>query len=766
MNKKKTKKDTVSDNTLDSMDEGLFLELIKKARKHDPISLEAFIREIQQYDICDFLNPNGTLDNAPIKGDPYNFLLEATGYRVGLFNQYAAEMLKIVQNKTDDAEELEYIKQQILFRKLSDVPFTDETNDIVQYIEKIESETNNTEKVSVLPLICGSGKSSALTRLIRQTVVRVRYAQNSYKQAKEDNEKHPDVEYVPDATEQDFNGLLVITDSKERLNKLWRPDPENKNVSELDRCVSEDCGEQWVTIITEDNSQEEWKQRKTPVLCITTQRYFGWKKEEIEKHLEWEDENGVHKRPLIIFDEQPYLNEVRDISVKTINDIDTALRTCLDDECDVEKKRWCCEQWTMFRDWFFALLQHYEYDYIGADDKKLDTLYCPPQDHDITEDDDKFFAFIEDNRKKIRAKCYEAYNNLYTVKQWMNSWSIFSHRDYKTGEYSNKFLVYIDNRDKVTGLGAKVIVLDGTGNISPMYMGQEDYVDICDGTNFLRSLSYLTIQLGDLDTSKEAFRRNEIDIGKTVLAYLKQHGYEKAKTVFFTYKGKENKFQARVNGKLIPNVAHFGDIRGKNDFTSETAFAQVGINRMQPVQYLVHVLARHEDMLEDLAGREPESMYDQIQAIYQDDRYIEFMTVHVLADIDQCMFRSAIRNADNLDSVVYYIFYKQSQYPALREAIESRYKKLGAHVEPIKQNDILDAVDAGRNAWKLRQWFSKWDGKPIKQNALCLSLSMSRSSFNSALRRDKELAMIFKVLNQNAKNAGYRGAWYMSLAQQ
>lgn len=741
----------------------------------DAMRPEEYAETLQKYSVCDFIDP---------KEIPYQALIEAAQDRIGLFDQYSSVLLNFVTKISNEDENIINIVQSKLAVGRTIVYNRDLKNIIFHYIDVVKNDETKADKVSVLPLICGSGKSTALTMRTINTIIRIESAQSDAKEIREgritdqfleiakqiDGELF-DAKNYTNVDESKFAGMLIVTDSKERLHKIWNPDPQNEHIDDSLRQFIEDHKEKWVSIMTEDNSdEEERKQRYSPILCITTQRYFGWTKKEIQKHLEWEDENGVHKRPLIIFDEQPYLNEVRDISVKTINDIDTALRTCLDDECDTEKKRWCCDQWTLFRDWFFALLLHYEYDFIGADDKKLDTLYCPPQGHDITEDDDKFFAFIEGNRKKIRAKDNESYNNLYTVRQWMNSWSIFSHRDYKTGEYSNKFLVYVDNRDKVTDLGAKVVVLDGTGNISPIYMGQEDYVDICGGTNFLRSLSYLTIYLGDLDTSKEAFRKQEIDIAKTVLAYLKKQGYEKEKTVFFTYKGKESKFQARVNGKPIPNVAHFGDIRGKNDFTSETAFAQIGINRMQPVQYLVHVLARHEDMREDLAGREPESMYEQIQAIYQDDRYIEFMTAHVLADIDQCMFRSAIRNADNLDNVVYYIFYKQSRYPALREAIERRYQEeLGAHVEPIKQNDILDAVDAGKKAWWIRRWVEQWDGKAIKQSDLLKNeLKMNRNTFNTAKHRDPELAFWFKCFSENAKAMGYKGreTWYVKTCVQ
>ncbi len=748
----------------------------KKTIKHQ--SIAQFTKGLQKYNIDDFVNSD----------EPYHELLNISQDKIGRFNSYSAALMNFIQQKTKDERVTDSVNTRLTVC-LEMLLKKDVRNNISSYIKATKNDVGAEGKVSVLPLLCGSGKSTALTIYVLETILRIEGAYYLTQLPPEDlppelsRKKFEDTtvmtEHIIQLNESEYDGLLIVTDSKERLQRIWNPSPENKYIDEDIKLLIKELEKnwtpkefekRWVSIITEENSdEEEKKQRYFPVLCVTTQRYFGWTKKEIKKHLEWEDENGKHRRPLIIFDEQPYLNEIRDISVKTINDIDTALREYLypDDKVSKEDKQWCCNQWNEFREKFIKLLQHYEYDLSS-----FDTLYYQPSQHTITEDDKKFFDIIEKNRSKIRAKNNEAYKDLLAVQTFMNTWGVFSHRDANStgsnkvrGEYWNKFTVYIDNRDKVTNLGAKVIVLDGTGDISPFYFRQ-DYVDIRDGSNYLRPLSYLTIKLGDLGTSKEDFRKKEIDVSKAVLSYLKEQGYEKKDMVFFTYKGKESKFQARVNGKLIANVAHFGDIRGKNDFTSENYFAQVGLNRMQPVHYLVHVLGRYEDMLNELQELQTksdyQSMYERINDFYEDDRYIEFMTSHLLADIDQCMFRSAIRNADNLNDVIYYIFYKRSMCPELEIAIENRYhKKLSSQpIKYINEKEILDAMGAGKIAFRLRRWLETWDGELIKQDAIRSELGISRSSFNSALQRDRELAALFKMYNQNAKKMGKRGAWY------
>lgn len=495
---------------MDIIDEKQVLEKYKKDKKEGAvtISLQEFIQKIETYDINAFLDsddPNGP----PPERDPYDDLVNASGYQAGLFDQYAAAMLNVVKKKctekginkaTEDYIE-QTLKFYIQFKKYSEVIFIDNTNDIMKYIKKVASDPAKKDQVSILPLICGSGKSTTLTKLVLETIIRIEYAQNSCRQTKEGNEKFKK-NYIPDVSEQDFDGLLIVTDSKKRLGQIWDPSPGNKYIGDIEREYIKQHQNKWVSVLTEDNyAEEEERQYYKPILCLTTQRYFAWTKEEIVDHLNWKDENGKHRRPLIIFDEQPYLNEVRDISIKTINDIDTALRVSLDNEVDTEKKKWCQDQWNNYRSWFIGLSNHYEYDFNG-----IDTLFFKPEKHSITEDDDQFFGFIETHRKKIRSKDHETYNNLYIVRHFMNSWSIFSHRNIDTGEYSNKFTVYIDNSDKVTNLGVKVIILDGTGDVSPIYSGQ-DYIDLREGTNFLRSLTYLTIKLCDLSTSKEDFRK-------------------------------------------------------------------------------------------------------------------------------------------------------------------------------------------------------------------------------------------------------------------
>lgn len=765
------------------------------AERQKPVftGVQEFTDKIKGYSLHDYYNTE----------KPYWDLVETSRAQVGLFDQYAAAMLAQIrkllkipdQDKdTPQTPDQKYAREESILKHIADeiesykyihILGCNEANSIVRYIKEVEDNVDCVGLVSVLPLMCGAGKSTALTLLIKETIERIEktdalravVAKKAAAEGGELNEEEFEKQFG-----YGYDGLIIVTDSIDRLKKIWKPDKDNKYISVKDRkFINKHSGNDWVTIMTGENSLiTEREQLYTPVLCITTQRYFSWDREQIQEHLKWGAGEVKHRRPLVIFDEQPYLNEVRDISVKTINDIDTALREYLDEDTNKEEKLWCCDQWDAFRNRFFALLRHYEYDFNG-----FDTLFYQPEQHNITEDDERFFDIIRRSRKKICAKDNDAYMDLQAVRTFMNSWGIYNHRDANPthertpkGEYWNKFSVFIDNRDKVMDLEIKddemgntddilpikVIVLDGTGNVSPIYKDL-DYVHIHDGTSFLRSLSYLNIMLCDFPTSKQDFKQNGSEIAKAVKAYLLDARHKLKDVIFFTYKGKESKFQAKdENGNAIKNIAHLGDIKGKNDFSKKTNFAQVGLYRLQPVHYLVHVLGRNPELLQELAAREPESMYNRIQEIYESEEFLSFMYDHILTDVDQCMFRSAIRNSDNLQPVTYYLFYKQHNYPLLRSKIEQRYKsELGANITPVEEMTIWNIAKAGTNETIITIRIQEWKGEPIKLMEFLAKIPINPNSYYTVYRRSKEKGTNFAVmmdeLRQNAMDMGYSSRW-------
>ncbi len=133
-------------------------------------------------------------------------------------------------------------------RYLSENKIADE---IKEYIKKIKEDASVKDKVSVLPLMCGTGKSTAITKLIIETIKRINWAKRE--------EEKKDVQWIKDP----FEGLLIVTDSKERLQSLWKT---RENLSKDENKFIEENSDS-ITVMTEDNVQiAEQEQRKKPVL--------------------------------------------------------------------------------------------------------------------------------------------------------------------------------------------------------------------------------------------------------------------------------------------------------------------------------------------------------------------------------------------------------------------------------------------------------------------------------------------------------------------
>lgn len=680
-------------------------------------TIPAFKEKLSQYSAASYHG---------LFGGPYDDLLDVCRYQVGLFDQFK-EILK------DDAlvkgvSEKE-IDDTLAVFKAAYLDNLAEAKDILDFIDKVEADPDTFDKVSVLPLMCGSGKSTAITLKIKEVI------------------EH-----------NDGTGMLIVTDSKARLNDIWDKNTTNPLLGEDVKTFIREHQKD-VTIMTSENFPKAARDEKMrPVLAMTSQRYFQLSRDEIDKYLTWKIDRG---RTLLLFDEEPYLNETYDLTVKTVNDIDTVLRMVFDDDPHAkDEKQWCIQQWSAFREKFLSMLWRYEYQYGYG------MLYVEDENHAITEDDDRFWENIIKHRSDIRHYDTEVLKGLRAVKAFADSWGIYSYRSYLSGAYESKITVFVDNRDKVTDLGStkaglrtKVIVLDGTGDISPTYSGQ-DYIDVRSGSNFIRSLSHLSIRLGDIATSKTVFDRPDRGfIPKAITSYLQSLGYTSENTYIFTYKTAESKFKPPYNER----TAHFGNIKGLNKYMDADCIAQVGLNQLQPVHYLVHMLARNEDLRFSLIGLPPKEMDERIRKIMElTNNCADFAIAHVLADIDQNMFRSAIRSAKNNRDVVYYLFYMDASFPGLKDAVRKRYHdQLRANIAPVPEA-FITAIQVAQDAVarrKIQAWHDSWDGKPIKLKDVLASLEMSRNTFKSAVSRDAELKALFEQDRKTAKDSGLKNGW-------
>ena len=160
--------------------------------------------------------------------------------------------------------------------------------DVLTLLNSIACQDVDTDKVTVLPLMCGTGKSTAISYLIRQTII------NSWKNGE---------------------GLLIVTDRKDLMENYMNPQYDDNLLRFL-----KDYEDQ-VVIMTHNNFEEANElQRYKPVLIMTTQRYFRLSVSEINQYLKWA--HGI--RPLIIIDEFPELMTVVDLDDRKLAECESA----------------------------------------------------------------------------------------------------------------------------------------------------------------------------------------------------------------------------------------------------------------------------------------------------------------------------------------------------------------------------------------------------------------------------------------------------------
>lgn len=652
--------------------------------------------------------------------EPYDLLVRSSQFAFNQYDQFASVLLKAAHAAGVEKGIAEASVQ--MYREIY-MEMPGEASSILSAIQAAATDEAHKDKVSVLSIPCGSGKSTALTKLIHNVIQR-------------DNGE----------------GLIIVTDSIERMSDYW--DPANNNPAfddALVRFVRQNQNK--VAVINSQNfDQMKARQYYAPVIVLTTQRYFGWTPERMKDFLRWE--KGT--RPLIIFDEAPYLSRERDVTVATISAVSSALRMCIeatDDESRSAKHN-AIALWEEIRSKLLALMDKLEYT------PELEYAFIPGKENDAFAD---FLAYVWKHRSKLDTNVLKIVQMAEDVMRLLQGWGVYSHRNTKeSGRYESKFTVHVDYRDHLTELGAKVIVLDGTADVSPMY--NEDYVHMLPTRSYTRSLSYLTIKLCDLPTGASDLRDNSLETARMIRRYLAAATNEDGHLVIFSSEKMEAAF--RHCGCDNEHTGHFNNIKGLNTYSSAVNIAQVGVNRKPPVDYLVLDLARSEEVRIQLA--EESVGGDMVAAMDNARKALNYskatMTHHVLADMEQNMYRGIIRNAGNTQLFTYYVFFDHQQYVDLIKEICNRYTPLGAKVEIVKRSTIeaykpRSVVEQRIEATE--EFLKRWDGSAVKQRAIYSELQMNRADFNNMLTHEKaqRLKQQIEEYKNRAKAAGYPMGW-------
>lgn len=654
------------------------------------------------------------------KDEPYDLLVRSSQYSWNQFDQFAAVLIAAAV-KTGMEERL--VRDSVSLYRLLYIETPHDANDILSAIQHAAQDKEHADKVSVLSIPCGSGKSTALTRLISEVLER-----------------------------NDGEGLIIVTDSVDRMKEYWKPDTRNPAFDDVLLAFIKRHEDQ-VAVMNRDNYDSMRRQQwHKPVVVLTTQRYFSWSPERVKELLRWD--GGT--RPLIIFDEAPYLSVERDVTAATINKVAAALRMGIEamDDASREAKEWAITFWEDVRAKLLAQMDELEYmpdlQYACIAGEENDGL-------------DAFLANVHENRSKLDTDKDRIVDMVEDVALLLKDWGVYSHRGTaQSGQYESKYTVHVDHRDLVTGLDAKVIVLDGTATVSPMY--DEDYVYMSPTRDFIRSLAYLTIRICDVPTGESELRGNAGETAKMIRSYLAHATGVDRDLVIFSSKKMEESFRAAGFDK--EHTGHFNNIKGLNSYSRAVNIAQVGLNRKPPIEYLALDLARNADVREQLIADTAAEGYiaamDKAREALDYSR--ETMTRHVLADMEQNMYRGVIRNAANTKPYTYYVFIEHAHYQQLIAAIKERYEPLGATVELVSRETVEAYRPQGTMSQRIKamkDWLENWDGSPVRQSKVYAKLGMTRTDFNNMLAQEaaRDLKRQLDEAKACAKAAGLKTGW-------
>lgn len=596
--------------------------------------------------------------------------------------------------------------------------------DVNSFINETISKNKTSDKITVLPLPCGTGKSTFIKTLIH--------------------------DYL-----QDDKGLIIVTDSIDRMHDYAAG---NDVIAEYLNRI-----DQRKIAILESGSVAET--RKTlnhkPILILSTQRYFALTKAEIEELTKYDfnSDYGMRtykKRELIVFDERPFIAEHLIIDTKTLNDIDTALKMTLDDTLNQADKQWMINQWQIVKDTLQQDFRNVE----AANDGYEKMIAYPIRKQDITENDQNFLRLCETYKKYLNTNDYETYKKICTIMSIFkdSSATLISHKikskkptsdpttNYKM--YHNYIHAVIDNQSKLTNVGAPVIVLDGTADLTPDY--QVDYTNMIDCSDFLPNLNQLTINIVNVSTSKTNLCSNSKSAKKLLSGILKYIDNQPTKPdAIFSYKGLQDYITNHYQNSMP--YAHFGDIKGTNDYRTCSNIIQIGLNRY-PQDY--YNLTSFYLRAQPIKGK---------AVLLVTQKYIDNVMFNtLLADIEQNLYRSRIRNHNDKTPVKYTLMFNTTNYAGLIDKIKERYESLGANVNVIDTPaEILSVKTQSRKpnkntkstkAQTIMNWLNRRKTE-FKISDMLANTGIKRCTYNETIKRHPEIRQ--KLEKMKTEKRGY-----------
>lgn len=600
-------------------------------------TLAEFRTQIEQFTHDDYV----TRPFAPFSELIAASMVEVPYYSHTHFPQFAKVLEECAAAQHVDAA---YVKQRLQEIHRDLVLGNDLSNKICNLIEDVMMDEQHADSITVLPLICGAGKSTAISHLIRRVL-----------------------------EAPDHDGVLIVTDRKDRMEEYISPSPDFE--PELHAYLT--ANNKRITILHDgkDLPKELAAARKSPVLIMTTQRYFMMDKENICDLLHW---GRRHHRSMILFDEAPVMTEHISVDRKTLNYIATLLSEQIRFSRETqEEKQFCIRHWEILRNTLYTTICSHE------DLHEIDEYITPYEfpRTELTDDDERFLRFINEHRGELRIGKTDYAMLIYQLFRLIKTPCIcYAGRGGLW--YNNTISAVVDNRDKLRDLDAKVIILDGTGEIHPDY--NPDVDNIRNSSKYSRSMENLTIHfVNTAGISKSNLEEGAWAsyIAAAAAKYI-HHQLPDEPVAAFTYQDAKASFADHFAA-----MEHFGNIKGKNTFRDFKCIAQIGVHRYPAAYYAAQTLYHHPEMLTVTVNSSPDELLAWSGSVLNSEELQRIRDHFLLVDIEQNLFRSKIRMPDCIVPVHYYVFCSTLAYKSLIDLTRERFTRPDCEAKIVVEDD-------------------------------------------------------------------------------
>lgn len=659
---------------------------------------------------------------------PYQHLREFTHDNVIRYIQFLNILLLEAEKLHVDLDEARKMSNQIQL----ELKCTWAHNFLYRIVHE-SRKTDTDGRIRVLPLMCGTGKSSAISHIMSECI-----SDHLFFQAPEN------APYLADPNISNLSnnyGLLVVTDNIDRMNGYLEPSKQSYAAKAL---IDHP---ELVTIMERRTlSQAMENYRHTPVLVMTTQRYFRLTQEEIENFLCWE--HG--KRGLVIFDEQPLLLEFIEISPYTLHKAAGELALSARGSSALDERDWCVDQWDAVCRKLEEVLRTLERRPWQTDNKHPNAhcYFTFPDGQAYTEDEERFMRYV-DLHKAYLSNCYSTY---LAVQQLMHNGAIYTCTKMNS-RYENAFGIVLDHRHKVTDIPADVIVFDGTGDITPEYQNEHFIIDEALGIDFRRDTSNVEITFIDHNTSKRYLQEDHRHYTHSAIIDFLRQRWQGEKGAIFTYQSEEGYFrkivdERNLSGQMLLN--HFGNTRGSNTYRELKHIAQVGLFNRTPFNYLCLSLHLDSASMNYFKSLPPDDAncwlndYVDSSPVHQKHRY-----AYLMADIEQNLFRGAIRNPEFTGQFSYQIFCSHAECIELSHCLKDRYPEMSIEclLPPIELQLVKIRTRLTEKPTKAQKILERYDALPsgtiFTSDSLLEGTGIDQKRFKDTKKDNPTLASFF-----------------------